>query len=114
VRLLRVITGVTGQRERRGLREEEGIDADMWAHAVGETGEGGGGTVSGVHVAGLRGYSSAGPNRSPRPFIPFFLFCFSFSIFRNQICFQIFCKLFQFKPNKFLVLSNIHSSVLNH
>jgi hypothetical protein len=34
--------------------------------------ERGDGTVSGVHVAGLRGYSSAGPNRSPRPFILFF------------------------------------------
>jgi hypothetical protein len=41
VRLLRVITGVTGQREeRRGLREEEGIAADMWAQAVSEMREG--------------------------------------------------------------------------
>jgi hypothetical protein len=37
VRLLWVITGVTGQRERRrGLRKEEGIYADMWAPSIGE------------------------------------------------------------------------------
>jgi hypothetical protein len=38
----------------------------------------------------------------------------SFLIFCFLICFMYFAKMFQFNSNKFLVLSNIHCSVLNH
>jgi hypothetical protein len=59
-----------------------------------------------VSPAGPRASSGAGPKRCPGSS---FMFLFSFLLFPFwfQICFQIFCKKFQFKANKFLVPSII-------
>jgi hypothetical protein len=54
---------------------------------------GGRDTLSGLHVAGPRGDSSAGPNRSPWPFILFFsllVFLFLFSVFISIFCKKCF------------------------
>jgi hypothetical protein len=59
-------------------------------------------------------FSDLGRRGSLRPsFIFIFVYFFSFSVF--LICFTTFAKkMLQIKPNKFLMPSNIHSSVLNH
>jgi hypothetical protein len=90
MRLLRVITDITGQRERRrGLREEEGIDADMWAHAVSEMREGEGYRFGIVSCWAVGGFLLSGRGGSPRPFSIFFSFLL-FSFFCFLICFIYF------------------------
>jgi hypothetical protein len=75
---------------------------------------GGRDTLSGLYVAGPRGDSSAGPNRSPWPFILFLIsfLVFSFSYF--LFLFLSFAKMLQTNSNFFLKFSKIQHIVLSH
>jgi hypothetical protein len=71
-------------------------------------------TGSGSLLDGPRADSEAGPDGFPGALFLIFISFTSFSFSVSLISFIAFAKMLQIKPNKFLMPSNIHSSVLNY